>query len=230
VPIVRVVTYNVRSLRDDQAALFAVVRDCRPDVVLVQEAPRHLRWRARCAALARECGLLYVAGGRTAGGNLLLSGHRVSVHGTVERRIPQRPRDPIRGIVAATLGVGRWRFGAVGVHLGLAAAARAREVDEVLGVVRDLGDLPVVVGGDLNETPDGPSWAALLAAGFYDPGEVAATPTFPARAPSTRIDALLVPRTGVAVKEHRVPDGPGPADQLARASDHLPLLAELDFA
>ncbi|MFD0632519.1 endonuclease/exonuclease/phosphatase family protein [Catenulispora yoronensis] len=36
---VRVLSYNVRSLRDDRAALARVVRGCEPDVVCVQESP-----------------------------------------------------------------------------------------------------------------------------------------------------------------------------------------------
>ncbi|MET0712639.1 MAG: endonuclease/exonuclease/phosphatase family protein, partial [Jiangellaceae bacterium] len=42
----RVVTYNVRSLRDDRDALVRVIRGLSADVVCMQEAPRRLRWRA----------------------------------------------------------------------------------------------------------------------------------------------------------------------------------------
>ena len=75
----RVLTYNVRSLRDDAAAVAAVVRACDPDVVFLQEAPRFCRWRSKLAKLARECGLLYVTGGRTTGGVALLANLRVDV-------------------------------------------------------------------------------------------------------------------------------------------------------
>jgi endonuclease/exonuclease/phosphatase family metal-dependent hydrolase len=36
--IVRVLSYNVRSMRDDRAALARVIRACAPDIVCVQEA------------------------------------------------------------------------------------------------------------------------------------------------------------------------------------------------
>jgi endonuclease/exonuclease/phosphatase family metal-dependent hydrolase len=228
-PSIRVLTYNVRSLRDDRAALVRVVRACAPDVLVVQEAPRLLRWRSRCAALAQDTGLFYVAGGRTAGGNLLLAGARVGVHGVVERRIPQRRRDPIRGVVAATLGVDAQRFGVVGIHLSLSAAGRARDVDVVLDTVRGLGTLPVVVAGDLNETPGGRSWAALTGAGLDDAGADEARPTFPARGPRSRIDAILVSGEGVKVRDYRVPDEAELRTDVGRATDHLPLLAVLEL-
>ena len=52
--VVRVLSYNVRSLRDDPAAVARVVRACAPDLVLVQEAPRFFRWRKPLGRLAAE--------------------------------------------------------------------------------------------------------------------------------------------------------------------------------
>ena len=63
----RVLSYNVRSLRDDADAVASVIRSCEPDVVCIQEAPRFLRWRSKCAALARTSGMFVVTGGRPAG-------------------------------------------------------------------------------------------------------------------------------------------------------------------
>ena len=48
---VRIMSYNIRSLRDDRAAVVRVIRDVDPDVVCIQEAPRFFRWRAKCARL-----------------------------------------------------------------------------------------------------------------------------------------------------------------------------------
>ena len=42
-----VMSYNVGGLRGDLAAMAALVRSQRPDVVAVQEAPRRLRWLNR---------------------------------------------------------------------------------------------------------------------------------------------------------------------------------------
>lgn len=241
-PQIRVLSYNVRGLRDDRAALHTVVRQLRPDVALIQEAPSRLRWRPRCAALARECGLLYAAGGRTAGGNLLLVSSRIDVHAVEELRIPQRIREPIRGIVAATLGLEKVQFAAVGIHLGLSSLGRRRDVQEVLGALRARRDLPIVVGGDLNEPVGGPSWREFAVAGMHDPatsletGENGAPVgaldphalTFPAAEPRRRIDAILV-GPGADVSDYGVPTAPELRYQLAHATDHLPVVAVVDL-
>jgi hypothetical protein len=77
-PVLRVVTYNVGSVRD-RAAFARAVRDAQPDVVCVQNAPHRLRWRSKCAALARTSGLVVVGGGRVAGANLMMSSLSVEV-------------------------------------------------------------------------------------------------------------------------------------------------------
>ena len=59
VPLVRVMSYNIRSLRDDSAAVVRVIRAADPDVVCVQEAPRFLFWRRKCARLARDVGMRF---------------------------------------------------------------------------------------------------------------------------------------------------------------------------
>ncbi len=222
-------TYNVHGLRDDLTALTTVVDELRPDVLVVQEAPKLLRWRSRCARLARAAGLLYVAGGRTAGGNLLLAHPRTVVHGHAEERIPQRLRDPIRGVVSATLAIGGTRFGVVGVHLSLSAAGRARDVDQVLATVRSYGDLPVLVAGDLNEHPGGPSWRALTGAGLQDVAGAQA-PTFPAGEPRARIDAVFASAATVRGRFVDLPDDAERRALLARASDHLPVVVDADLA
>lgn len=226
-------SYNVRGLRDDLGALNRVVRHCRPDALLIQEAPVRLRWRSRAARLARDCGLLYAAGGRTAGGNLLLVAQRIDVVRAREARIPQpRLRDPLRGVVSATLGVGGnsdLRFGVVGCHLGLGKDRRPAEVREVLSAVRTIGELPTILAGDLNEPPNGPSWQRFAEAGFADPLDQAAAPyTFPASAPRTRIDAILT-SGGAKVVEIGVPDDESIRTDGRRASDHLPVLATISL-
>src|SRR5207245_9076622 len=73
----RVVTYNVHGLRDDRGALVEVVRDLEPDVRVVPEAPRRLRWRTRNAHLAHDLGLVYVTGGADSLGNVIMTALRV---------------------------------------------------------------------------------------------------------------------------------------------------------
>jgi endonuclease/exonuclease/phosphatase family metal-dependent hydrolase len=221
-PRVRVTTYNVHGLRDDLAALTGVVRDLDPDVLVVQEAPRRLRWRSRCAELARRFGLVYAAGGGPALGNLILVNLRVAVPEAWALRYPLVPGRHLRGAAFARCTVGRTPFVVAGTHLSLDAAERldqARLLDATLAGV----DVPLVLAADFNEPPDGPA-RQLLASGRVDAAGTDETPTFPATGGGVRIDGLLVdPR--IAVSGYRVVSSAA----TARASDHLPVLADLDL-
>jgi endonuclease/exonuclease/phosphatase family metal-dependent hydrolase len=218
----RVLTYNVRALRDDAAAVSRIIRECDPDVVCVQEAPRLLRWRSRCARLARESGLLYVGGGGTTGGAALLVSMRVDVDDVHEVLLSRRPRLHRRGVTRATLhrAGGPDLVTVASVHLGLDADERQAHAREVVALLDDAPG-PVVVAGDLNERPGRPAWTVLAEGGLSDlgPGN---GPTFPAVLPEKRIDAVLG-GSDVEVLEHRVVQ----TTETARASDHLPVLAVL---
>ena len=74
----RLMTWNVRSLRDDRDAVVGVLRRAAPDVLFVQEAPRFFRARSKLAALARESDLVVVCGGQPAAGVAILSNLRMS--------------------------------------------------------------------------------------------------------------------------------------------------------
>lgn len=227
-------SYNLKSLGAEPAALARIVRRMQPDVLIAQEAPKGLRWRPKCAAFARECGMLYLAGGRSAGGNMLLVTPRVDVAASDERRIPQPLGDPIRGVVSATVGLaGRW-LGVLGTHLGLRRANRAAQVRDLVHMIDHTAGMPVVVAGDFNETPDGPSWEALGDAGLVDPGDPegsdpsADEPTFPADIPRTRIDGILVSKE-LDVVEYGIPRDHAIRADLRVATDHLPVFCVLDL-
>src|SRR5690348_9130132 len=89
--VVRLLSYNVRSLRDDRAALARVIRACAPDVVCVQEAPRFFRWRKHAARLAQATGLYYVTGGAPATGPMILASLRAFVEHTEDVLLPRTP-------------------------------------------------------------------------------------------------------------------------------------------
>ena len=217
----RVLTYNVRSLRDDAAAVAAVVRACDPDVVLVQEAPRFCRWRSKLARLARECGLLYVNGGRTTGGVALLAHLRVDVHDAREGLLSKHAGLHQRGVAAAVVSRSGERLLVASTHLGLNAKERATHAAEVLTLLHEVAAPHAVLAGDLNEPPRGPAWRAFQAGGLRDLGPASGL-TFPARVPFKRIDAILG-SPGIAALEYRVVEEPA----VERASDHRPVLAVL---
>lgn len=66
--VIRVLSYNIRSLRDDTDALARVIKACAPDLVLLQEAPRFFRWRKKITRLAAAGDLVLLSGGGTAAG------------------------------------------------------------------------------------------------------------------------------------------------------------------
>lgn len=212
---VRVVSWNVRSLRDDSAGVAAFLRATAADVAIIQEAPRLLLSSLANARLARRAGLRRVVGGASAAGNLLLVGARVRVVDARAVRLPQRRGLHRRGAVLAVLELDGRRFRVLGTHLDLDAAAR---LDSARTLRAPLPSVPpLLVGADLNEEPAGPAWQAL-SAGLVD---LAADrgPTFPLRQPRRRIDGLFADPALEPVRVER-PD-PGPV------TDHFPLVADL---
>jgi endonuclease/exonuclease/phosphatase family metal-dependent hydrolase len=209
----RVVTWNVRSLRDDAAGVAAVLRSLSPDVVLVQEAPRFFRWRSKCARLARESGLVVVCGGRVAAGNLLLCSMRVRVVSSYEILLPKKPRLHRRGGVSAVLEVEGRSLSVLGTHLDVDAAARVDSARRLRVSSYD------VIGADVNETAGGPAWS-VLSAGLVDVAE-GLGPTFSVASPRRRIDALFVSPSLRAVSCEVVECGP--------VSDHKPIVADLEW-
>ena len=221
----RVLSYNVRSLRDDAQAVSTVIRSCNPDVVCIQEAPRFLRWRSKCAGLARESGLVVVTGGRPAGAMLLLAALQVRVVETADVLLTRKRGLHQRGVALATLELAGARFSIGSIHLDLESDERRKHVDEIVARVAKC-DSPVILAGDINEEPDGPAWRAL-ASTYPDAFEVAPSGgeyTYSAIEPVKRIDGIFVD-PAINVRSCGVPDVPG----VERASDHLPLLAVVEL-
>ena len=211
----RVVSWNVRSLRDDARGVASTLAELSPDVALLQEAPRLLGSRLLNRRLARRSGLARAVGGASAAGNLLLVSRRLQVVEAYAVRLPRRPRLHRRGVVLGVVELAGAPLGVVGTHLDLEPQARLDSARRVRGALPDTH--PVVIGADVNEEPGGAAWAAL-AEGLVDAARDCG-PTFPLREPRRRIDALLVdPRLDVV--DVRVPR-PGPV------TDHLPLVADL---
>jgi len=228
VPTLRLLCYNVRSMRDDRAALARVIRSAEPDVVCVQEAPRFLRWRSTCAALARTGGLVVVSGGRPAGANLIMSTLGVDVVETVYVTFSKDPGLHQRGTAIAVLRLRGSTFAVAGTHLDLRAEPRLRHVGELHAAIagRVPVEVPAIIAGDINDHPGSAAWQALPEQrrdAFATAGTGSGF-TSTAANPHQRIDGVFVdPR--IAVRSARVLDQP---DVLV-ASDHRPLLVELDL-
>ncbi|WP_430779803.1 endonuclease/exonuclease/phosphatase family protein [Actinoplanes sp. G11-F43] len=214
----RVVSYNVHGLRDDRAALTGLIRELAPDVLVVQEAPRRFRWRQKCAALASETGLVVAEGGLPSLGNLLLVSLRVRVRRSWCLRYPLTPGRHMRGAVFAEGAVHGARFTVSGSHLATDPAERPAqaahwkaELDQVKG--------PLIVAADLNEGPGGSAWRMVEDGLTGSSGDL---PTFPAAAPSRRIDGVFA-GPGVAIERYEIIS----TDRARVASDHLPIVVDL---
>jgi endonuclease/exonuclease/phosphatase family metal-dependent hydrolase len=213
VPVLRVLSYNLRSLRDDAAAVVRVVRAAEPDVVCVQEAPKWWRWRSRCAELARRCDLLFVTGGLTAGNNMLMCTVGVDVHESRDVLLSRRFGLHQRGVAMARCS---WRgspFRLVSTHLDQDAEERRRHVDEIHAALGPVAE-PVILGADVNEHPGRPAWEALAV-------------RLPETGAGTR--ANLIDGTfcspSIRVLSATVLDSP----DVRIASDHRPLLVEVEL-
>lgn len=223
--VLRVMSYNVRVLRDDPEALVRVVRSAAPDVLCVQEAPRFARWRTRRAELARRCGM-YVAAGERTGGLVIFTALRAAVVRAEYHLLSRVPRLHRRALAVAVLDVaGAGKVIAASTHLDVDPGARLRhaaEIEAIVARVRRRHDAPLVLAGDLNEGPFGGAWRRLRD-GLTD---VSSTDTYPARAPRHRIDAIFA-SPPLRVRPGGVPVLP--ERDLVRASDHRPVLADLDY-
>jgi endonuclease/exonuclease/phosphatase family metal-dependent hydrolase len=234
---IRVLTYNLRDLKDDAHAIARVIRAIRPDVACLQEVPRHPLSGHRVGRLADACGLVWSGGGVRSGGTAVLTALRVDQRSAHAARLPVTGRfTRTRGYASAVVAVpGGPSVTVASVHLSLLPEERQRHARLVLDQVQEAGPAPYVIAGDLNEPPDGPSWrvfgTTLDDAAAVAGGADGQAPTYPAQAPNHRIDAILVSK-GVVVQSIRVAgaaDGVDPADLLA-ATDHLPVIADLQLA
>ncbi|MBO2461835.1 endonuclease/exonuclease/phosphatase family protein [Actinomadura violacea] len=225
---VRVLSYNIRSLRDDPDAVARVVRAGGPDVLCLQEVPRFWGWRAQRRRLARACGMDVAAGRRACGLAVLAAPRARRVHREFHLLTPDKDLHR-RALAIAVLEIGPARLVAASTHLDLADGPRLRHVREVLAHLdraRDRYGAPVVLAGDINEEPGGPSWT-LLTDHFQDGHATAPAGeelTFSARDPRRRIDGVFAD-PGVEVAGCGVP--PDESGDHVRATDHRPLRADL---
>jgi endonuclease/exonuclease/phosphatase family metal-dependent hydrolase len=231
VPELRLLSYNIRSMRDDTAALARVIRACAPDVLCVQEAPRFFRWRQHAARLGRATGLTYVTGGASTGcGTMIMSTLRPVVERTEDVTLPLTLGQHRRGLAMAVLRFETVRLGVISCHLSTQRAERYEQGRLLLRHLAGLGTQAAVVAGDLNDRPDGRTFR-LLAKELTDAWATApegGEHTSTAQTPYQRIDAVLC-TPAVEVVGCGVPTAlPGvhPED-LRRATDHLPVLATL---
>ncbi|MBS2534240.1 endonuclease/exonuclease/phosphatase family protein [Catenulispora sp. NF23] len=227
---IRILTYNVRSLRDDRAALARVVRSCAPDVVCIQESPRFFGWRRAARAMAASFGLRVVIGGANASGNLLLAGPDVKVDAAEVLYLKHRRGYHLRGLALATLRIGNSRFTVGGTHLSMNLEQRVYQAGEVLGHLDGFAERNQtksrILAGDFNSYPGSVEWNIITErlADAWMVSPVGAEFTSTGKNPYQRLDAVFVSRDVYVVRAGVPTDLVSQADT-ALATDHLPVLA-----
>lgn len=221
----RVIVHNVRGFREGPERLGQVVQRFVPDVLLLNETGPRRRLRRFVRSVAFEAAVDPPSPLRRRVPNAVLVRPPWRI---VRRRLLRFPGSAPwypRGALVASVGRTGYRVWAVSVHLGLRSEERRRHAEHLADAVRGL-DGPTLLGGDLNETPDRPA-ASFLSSRFWDAwplGGDLTGETFPSDDPTARIDYLFLTE-GIRVVHALVP-----ADADVRsASDHLPLVVELDL-
>lgn len=224
----RVATYNVhggvgRDGRCDPHRIAQVLNEANADVVALQEVDLHRGPRDMLALLARHTGLDPVAGATMlkktgAFGNALLTRFRPIAVRRVDLSVPHREPRGALDVVVACRGI---RLRVLATHLGLRPAERRLQVRRVLTRLESEPTRPVVLMGDLNEWF---LWGRPLRWLHRVFDKTPAPATYPARFPLFALDRLWVEPRHVLdkIEVHSSP-------LARRASDHLPLLAELEI-
>jgi endonuclease/exonuclease/phosphatase family metal-dependent hydrolase len=212
---VRVVTYNVQSLRASPSGVADVLRAAEPDIVCLQEAPRFVLASWRMRRLAAACGLVAVGRGRLAGDTAVLVASSVSVRRSRRLRLSRTRGLHRRGTLVVRVAAEGHEVTVASVHLGLDAVERVRHAQELVEALAAYGP-PFVVAADMNEPPGGDAWSVLVAA--IGPAANTRHSTFPAVEPQHVIDTVFVGSPLRAVATGAV---------TSAASDHRALIVDL---
>lgn len=219
----RLMSYNVRALRDDRAALLRVIRHAAPDVLCLQEMPRHPFSDHRIAEFAESVGLVWGGGNRHRMSTAIVTAPRLDVaatgHGLYTVPRPQEPRGYAWASVALPGGA-PWL--AISTHLSLYSSMRAGHARELLADETLPHDLPWAVAGDFNELENGPAGREFVAHGLLDAGP--RIHTYNAAEPHKRIDFIYA---SPALRLSAVDMSAMEAD-MKIATDHRPLVVDVE--
>jgi endonuclease/exonuclease/phosphatase family metal-dependent hydrolase len=227
--LLRIVTWNVHACvggdgRFDPDRVVAIVRGLSPDIVALQEveARRSRTGGLDVFAFLREQVLGHTAEARTITtadgdyGHMVLS--RWPLHATRVHDISVAGREP-RGIADATALAPFGPIRVIGAHFGLDRRERRKQTAALRAIVGSGPDGAAIVAGDFNELRRRSATHRALSPEFQGVAPVA---TFPSRRPMFALDRIWC-RPPLSVRHSRVLPG------ARAASDHLPLIAELDW-
>lgn len=223
----KIATYNIHGAvgadgRCAPSRIAAVLSEIDADVIALQEVPLGGASTPDVLAYLQAHTGFHAAAGATMSspereyGNAVLSRYPVVATRTID--LSFGAREP-RGALDADIDCNGHMIRFIATHLGLSAAERRSQVQTLLAAF-DTREMPVILTGDLNEWFLWGRSLRWLVAHFQ---RTRAPRTFPARFPIFSLDRIWV-RPGdrlVRVAVHRT-------RAARRASDHLPLVAQID--
>ena len=229
--ILRVATYNVHGCvggdgRHDPDRVASVIGELDVDVAALQEFtyPLDVALETRTPVVLTSLDGYQCALGptrRTARhcfGNVLLTRHPIRHVHRLDLSIEQR--EP-RGALAATIDLGDLEVHVLAAHLGLRVSERRFQVQQLLNYLDEVKDTPLVVLGDFNDWLPGRSVVHVLDKRLGRPPRPA---SFPVSRPVLRLDRIWVSPLPALRRIGRH------TSATARiASDHLPIVAEIDL-
>jgi endonuclease/exonuclease/phosphatase family metal-dependent hydrolase len=240
----RVLSWNIHKCtggidrRCDPARTAQMIARCNPDIALLQEVAADGSWYrderqvdvlGDLLAMPHRSYFVNVRLGRRRGsyGNALLSRHPIVSTGNLDLTQPGRKaRSVLHAEVRIALPSGATRAVHVfNLHLGLGERERRRQLVQFLAGQPFAGlrrRTPIVVAGDFNDVWGTLGPRLLEPAGFQGPARPLRT--FPAYAPLRALDSFYVRGSVDVVRLTTVRHSPA-----RMASDHLPLLAELQL-
>lgn len=226
--MLRIATYNIHAAigvdrRRDLARIAAVIEEIGPDVIGLQEVESRASRGSSDQAmrLADMLEMACVEGpmmleGPGWYGNAILT--RLPVLAEQRLRFPAHSGEPrgAVGVVVEDAQGSRWRL--VNTHLDLWSRSRLRQVQSLARLLENAGE-PWILLGDLNEwRPRAPALVSLRRLGYVPP----APPSYPSRWPVFALDRMVVRRCHL-----EGPLRPHVSELSRRASDHLPVVAEV---
>lgn len=222
---VRLMSYNVRGLKDDQQALRRVIAHARPDVLALQEMPRHPFSNHKVARFADSVGMVWGGGNRHRMSTALITSARVNVrrsgHGLYTVPRPQEPRGYAWAEVV-TAGSKPWMV--ISTHLSLYSSLRGGHARELLADGALDATLPWAIAGDFNELENGPAGREFAQHGLVDAGP--RINTFNAAEPHKRIDFLYAsPNLTLTAVDMSAVEA-----EMRVATDHRPLVVDVEVA
>ncbi|WP_212974265.1 endonuclease/exonuclease/phosphatase family protein [Bacillus sp. J14TS2] len=133
--------------------------------------------------------------------------------------LPTLDEEP-RGVLKAVLDVDGAFMHILNTHLSLNEETRQQQIKKLIELIVDAKD-PVILMGDFNADADNEGIKSLLAETHLTDclGEIEPNQTYPADAPTTRLDYIFT--KGIQNKQSYVIQQEG--------SDHLPIMTEINF-